>query len=79
MGNGRWVPPFHFYLVRGASEGPCRELDIFIWGPQGGTETVCWIQSRRSEGEILWPAGELAALGVGYASGVCGTRMDEIK
>lgn len=40
MGNGRWVPPFHFYLVRGASEGPCRELDIFIWGPQGGTETV---------------------------------------
>ena len=39
----------------------------------------CWIQSRKSEGEILWPAGELAALGVGYASGVCGTRMDEIN
>lgn len=39
----------------------------------------CWIENRKSEGEILWPAAELAALSIGYAFGVCRTRMDEIK
>ena len=38
----------------------------------------CRIQSWESEGEILWPVGELIALGAGCASRICETRMNEM-
>lgn len=53
IGKGRWVLPFHFYLVRRASEGLCRELASSSGIMRHGYYRI---QSRKSEDEILWLA-----------------------
>lgn len=51
----------YFYLVRGTSKRPCRKHDLFIWDHEAQR-----LQDPKQElwREILWPAGELADLGI---------------